>query len=587
MVFPRLDGSTGSDRRADGEAFDRTALSLWRRIEEGHPLDVLDAICRDQIDRTAAADNRAISEVLGHLQRFLRSLLGHDHASTTGFDGPSVAESLSIIAAAGQPAGVAFVHLVRQVNAYVLGQPAEAHREGVAARPLRPAIAGSRIEAAQAYYQGLIAADLHATASASERDVLRGEIAEAIERLHGLRDSAPTYFAARHALLQAEQARVDGHDVSAMRLFDQAIEASRAAGFSAHESLACERAGRYYDGLGLALHAATYLEAARAGYRRWGARALVRRLDEAWPALAQENPEAADPAVARPVASSLLDLPGVIKASQTVSSEVVLERLIEKLLGIVIELAGAQRGLLLQPRVGEVCVEAEAIATRDFVDVKIVRAPVTAALVPETVIRYVLRTRETVIVDDAASSDLFAGDEYIKRQQVRSILCLPLRKRDQIVGVLYLENNLTPGAFTKDRISILDVLASQAAISLENARLFADLNEERSRLKAVIQQVPAGLVIADAASRQVVAINDQANNILKPLGPITRTDGWPLDRSLNHGEVVASEEIELSRADGTRRWIALSATPVKDADGRISGGVAILQDITDRKEKEE
>jgi PAS domain S-box-containing protein len=589
MVFPRLDGRTSGDHRVEGDgAFDRSALSLWHRIEEGQPLDALGPFCREQIARADAAGNRAVREVLTHVHHLIVRLEGGTprFAGANG-DAGAVEQSLGIIAAAGHPAGVAFARLMRQVGAYVFGRYDEADREGQAALGLRPAIAGSRVEATQAYFSGLIAAARYPTAPAHEQAHLRTTIAGAIATLHGLRDGAPAYFACRHALLLAEQARINGWDVPAMRHYEQAIEASRAGGFVAHESLACERAGIYYDGLGLPSHAATYLEAASAGYTRWGAHGLVRRLIERWPTLAVQTDGVPDSGVGRRAASSLLDLPDVIKASQAVSSEMVLDRLIEKLLGIVLVLAGAQRALLLQPRLGEIRIEAEATSAREIVDVRVVHLAASAEFLPESVVRYVVRTCETVIVDDATASDLFASDDYVKRHRVRSVLCLPLRKRDEVVAVLYLENNLTSGAFTKDRIAILEVLASQAAISLENARLFADLNEERGRLQAVIQRVPAGLVIADAASRRVVAVNDQASAILQPLGPITRADGWPLDRSLSHGEVIAGEEIELSRADGTRGWISLSSTPVKDTEGRITGGVAILQDITDRKEKEE
>ena len=180
----------------------------------------------------------------------------------------------------------------------------------------------------------------------------------------------------------------------------------------------------------------------------------------------------------------------------------------------------------------------------------------------------------------------------------RSVLCLPLVKQATLVGVLYLENKLTTGVFTADRIAVLDLLASQAAISLENARLYADLADQQARLEAVIRRIPAGLIIAEAPTGRVLTANEQVERIL-PMShdgnapydfPWFHPDGrryveeeWPLVRSIRHGETVEGEEIEMVRDDGARCWLDVSSAPVRDANGQIAAGVVVFQDVTEHK----
>src|SRR5262249_13308758 len=158
------------------------------------------------------------------------------------------------------------------------------------------------------------------------------------------------------------------------------------------------------------------------------------------------------------------------------SGEMVLEKLIDKLMRAAIEQAGAERGLLITPRSEELQIDAEATTRGEEVIVQPREGAYTPALLPEPLVRYAMRTKETMILDDATSSqNPFSADPYIVGRRTRSILCLPLINQGKLIGILYLENNLTPRIFTPERVTVLKVLASQAAISLENARLYLDL----------------------------------------------------------------------------------------------------------------
>ena len=177
-----------------------------------------------------------------------------------------------------------------------------------------------------------------------------------------------------------------------------------------------------------------------------------------------------------------LDVETVVKASQALSSEMVLNRLIEKLMRIAVEHAGAERGLLILLRGDKPRIEAEAITGHGKVEVMVRQAAVTASDLPQSALHYVIRTRERVVLDDLSTGSLYSADEYVRQKRPRSVLCLPIVKQTMLVGALYLENNLTPRAFTSELVALLELLASQAAISLENAGLYSDLHRSETFL---------------------------------------------------------------------------------------------------------
>src|SRR6267142_3285589 len=179
-----------------------------------------------------------------------------------------------------------------------------------------------------------------------------------------------------------------------------------------------------------------------------------------------------------------MELETVVKASQALSSEIVLPRLIEKLMRLAVEQAGAERGLLILLRGDEPHVEAEATTGQGRPDVTVRRRAVTSSDLPQSALHHVIRTRERVVLDDAAVSGLYSNDEYVRRRQPRSVLCLPILKHTELVGALYLENSLTRAAFTAGRVAVLELLASQAAISLENANLYSELQGREVAIRA-------------------------------------------------------------------------------------------------------
>jgi nitrogen-specific signal transduction histidine kinase len=186
-------------------------------------------------------------------------------------------------------------------------------------------------------------------------------------------------------------------------------------------------------------------------------------------------PASSDSTIGAPVEQ--LDLTTVVRVSQAVSGEIDFGKLIEILMETALKHAGAERGLLILPRGGEMWIEAEAMIAQDTVEVRRPKTRVTSGALPESVYHYVIRTRDSVLLDDASAQDPYSEDAYIRRNHSRSILCLPLVKQTKLIGVLYIENSLASRVFTPARIAVLRLLASQAAISLENARLYSDLRD--------------------------------------------------------------------------------------------------------------
>ena len=371
------------------------------------------------------------------------------------------------------------------------------------------------------YYTALTVAARYENASADEQTGWRDLLTAHREQLREWADNYPPTFGDKHALVSAEIARLEGRDPDAMRLYEQAIQSAREHGFVQNEGLAHEVAARFYEARGVETIAHAYLRGARYCYLRWGALGKVRQLDQSHPQL-REDPAPAPHTAMFGAPVEQLDLGAVVKASQGLSGEIVLDRLIETLMTLALEHAGAERGLLIFLRGDTLQIEAEARTERKTVEVILRQVPVTPAELPESLLHTVIRTQESVILDDASARNPFSANEYIRQKHARSVLCLPLVKQTKLIGVLYLENNLTPHVFTPARLAVLKLLASQAAISLENARLYTDLrleNSERKRAEDGLRRSEAYLAEAQRLSR-------------------TGSFGW----SLPSGEIYWSDE---------------------------------------------
>ena len=411
-------------------------------------------------------------------------------------------------------------------------------------------------------------------------------------------ENCPENFGNRAALVAAEIARLEGRALDATGLYEQAIESARKHGFVHNEGLAHELAGRFYlarsrDTVGLA-----YLRNARNCYDRWGALGKVKQLDALYPHLHEERiPASTTATIGAPVGQ--LDVEAVLKASQAVSSEMVLDNLVEKLVRIAVEHAGAERGLLILLRSDEPRIEAEAASCQGGIEVHVRRADITPSDLLQPALYYVIRTRDRVVLDDASVGSLYSEDEYVRQKHPRSVLCLPIVKQTKLIGAFYLENNLTPCAFTSDRVAVLEVLASQAAISLENASLYSDLQRSEGFLADAQTLSHTGSFGWAVASGEIHWSEETYNifecdRLVMPTLELVFQRTHPDDRDFlqrtidNAAEKRTDFDIEfrLLMPDGRIKHIHVLARVLQGSMGALEYGGAVM-DVTAAREAEE
>jgi len=288
----------------------------------------------------------------------------------------------------------------------------------------------------------------------------------------------------------------------------------------------------------------------------------------------------------------------VIKVSQAVSGEIVFEKLIDTLMPTAIEHAGAERAVLILARGAAQRITAEAMTSGDAVMVHLRDEAVAETVLPESVLHYVARTNESVILDDAVTPNPFSADPYIRQHQARSILCLPLLNAGQLIGVIYLENNLAPRVFASARITVLKLLASQAAISLDSTRLYRDLAEREAKIRRMVDANIIGIFIWDLDGR-ILEPNDAFLRIVGydrhdlATGLMRSTDLSPpewLDHNvrqelpeLKRTGILPPFEKEFFHKDGSRVPVLLGAATFGEKGDQ---GVAFVLDLTERKRAE-
>jgi len=486
---------------------------------------------------------------------------------------------------------------VRKLQArYIAGDYATAMDAASKAQRLLWTTSALFEEAEYHFYGALSCAASFDSAPADEQGQHLDAVAAHHKQLHVWAENCPENFENRAALVGAEIARIEGRDIDAMRLYEQAIHSARDNGFVHNEAISYERAYAFYRARGFDQIADVYLRNAHFCYLRWGADGKVRQLEEMYPQLrAEEEASRATSTIATPVEH--LDLATVIKVSQAVSGEIVLEKLIDKLMRAAIQHAGAERGLLIFPRGAELQIEAEATASGDDVSVYLRDASTVGAELPESLVRYVMRTQENVILEDALSRNSFSADPYIVHHRVRSVLCLPLINQAKPIGVLYLENNLTPHVFTTDRITVLKVLASQAAVSLENTRLYRDLENREAKIRRLVEANVVGIVIwnldgAITGANEAFLRMVQYDRRDLASGRVRWTDLTPAEwcdrderaiAELKASGVFQPYEKEYLRKDSSRVPILLGGAFTEDSGAE---GIAFILDLSEQRRAE-
>jgi PAS domain S-box-containing protein len=485
---------------------------------------------------------------------------------------------------------------LRKLQARFMAGDYESAIEAASRAEKRPGAWQTTVDTADHYFYGALSrAAIYDSALPDERQQHLDALAAYHRQLNIWAVNCPENFENRVALVSAEIARIECRILDAEHLYEQAIRSARANGFVHNEAVANELAGRFYAARGFEQIAQLYLRNARQCYLSWGADGKVQQLDKLYPHLRKEEP-ATD---ARHTIGALiedLDLATVLKISQAVSGEIVLEKLIDTLLRTAIEHAGAERGLLIAPRGNELRIQAE--ATAGSVTLELRDVPISSAELPETVIQYSARTQDSLMLDDASARGSFSNDEYILRTHARSILCLPLIKQGRLIAVLYLENNLAANVFTPARIVVLRVLVSAAAISLENSRLYRDLQEREAKIRRLVDANIVGVLISNLEG-PIFEANDAFLQMVRytredlTSGRLRWTEMTPPEWRVVTERAVAQlratgtcemYEKEYFRSDGSRVPVLVAGTVIGTSGSET---LAFVLDLTERKRAEE
>lgn len=441
--------------------------------------------------------NLAVLDMASGYRLILQNLCGLT-ADATSFDSEELTESQFLANCREHQSltAICLYHVLKTQVYYLYGRPADAWQEAMQAKPSLPLIMNFPAYADYNFYAALSLAALLPNASTTDQEIYREQFHKFMHQLGVWVDHCPENFQHKYLLLQAENARLQRNQFVAMQFYKQAIESAKEHEFVHMKALAHELAAHFYVEHGFEEFARVHLMKAHGNYMLWGAARKMEHLAERYASFftpaAPEKSQRNSRRVTRQSTEvflspteqgiSILDLHTVLKASQAFSGEIVLAELLKRMMRIVIENAGAQKGWLILKNGEQWMIAAE--GTADNPEVSVLQAiPVqlegTAcdAPVAATIVQYVVRTGEPVVLNDATHEGNFTADPCVLKRQLKSVLCSPLVKQGKLIGVLYLENNLASGAFTTDRLEVLKMLSAQMAISIENATLYKELKE--------------------------------------------------------------------------------------------------------------
>jgi PAS domain S-box-containing protein len=575
--------------------------------------DPLDAVW-DESQRALAFVRRArfgdFADMIVTQQRFLANMRG-DTTTFSTFSDAQFEEAAFEAQLGGDrmPFLVSLYWILKLKARFLSGDYAEALTAAKQAKKVLWGQSGQIVLLDYYCYTGLAVAALYDQGSADEQAAWRELLAAHRKQLADWAENYPPTFGDKLALVSAEIARIEGRDSDAMRLYEEAIRSARKHGFVLDEGLAHEVAARFYLARGFDAIADLYLRSSRSCFVRGGAEGKSRQLQEIYPQL---RDDLAPPLPTTTFGATVeqLDIGAIVKASQAISGEIVLDRLVETLMTIALQQAGAERGLLVVLQGDTLQIVAGAQTNRNAVEVTLRQESLASSDLPRSLLQTVVRTQQSVILEDASAPNPFSADDYFHQRRARSVLCLPLLKQAKLVGALYLENNLAPHVFTAARLSVLNLLSSQAAISLENARLYAELvaeNHEREtaeaalrtseeRWRTLFENAPVGIALTGSNGRYAGAnpafqrMTGYSEAELRRMAPadITHEEDRAETEALVSAWLIGADsprhvEKRYRRKDGAVVWADVSGFLVAPVAGSTPLLAAVVVDITDRK----
>ncbi|WP_442940919.1 AAA family ATPase [Nostoc sp.] len=503
---------------------------------------------------------------------------------------------------------------------YLFSEYAQAVKNSTIAERYLIQITGTPIAPFYYLYDALARLAIYSESSPQVQEELLKKVTVSQEKMKQWAHYAPMNCLHKYHLVQAEIARVLSQWFEAEEFYEQAIQGARENEYIQEEALAYELAAKHYLVRGRQKIAQTYMKEAHYCYERWGATAKVKDLETRYPQLFPEQSSLASTPICTTAGTTsnsshiAFDLTAVMKAIQAISSEIELDNLLRSLMKILIENAGAQTGSLILENSGKWVIEAssELNEGENVYATQVLQSIPTANHLPESIINYVIRTHESVILNDATREGNFINEPYIQQNQTQSILCLPLLNQSKLVGVLYLENKLAAGAFTPERVSfgdatrsqVLNLLSTQAAIAIENAKLYSKLRASESQINQFLEAVPVGIAVLDATGCPYY-VNQQGIELMgKGVDPTVTSDHlaevyqvylagtdqncspekMPIVQALK-GERTRTDDLEIHQGE-TIIPIEAWGTPIFDENENVAYAIAAFQDITERKQTE-
>jgi PAS domain S-box-containing protein len=565
--------------------------SVWLHLENGDPLEQIIVLARRYAAFTRQSHNHIVYNVDRIEEHFALCLQGKTR-SLTDFNNETFDEAASVAAIekASFGIGIGYYRIMKQITAFIAGQYDEALLWADRVMPVLDSVSSMAIWGTYYFYNALTLTALYDQVDEEQKPGFINRIVGIMEKLKSWAHNCPENFENRAVLIEAEIARIERRDQDAMYLYEKAINSARGNRFIQNEAIAYEIAAAFYRQRGFEKIFRTYLIEASTCYAGWGAEGKVRQLERLFPWLVQEQqPEAV-------TFAERLDAVSLAKAQQTISSEREMDKLIDKIIQIVVENAGAQRGFLLFEQG-----DGLRIMAKGGIDASEVKASLPikmdeCSLVANGVVLFVTRTKECIVLDDAANQGDFIDDPHIRQEQTRSVLCAPLLYLGKLIGILYLENNLAPGIFTPQRRTVIEMLASQAAISLETSIAYEQLRKSNDLLAATQQLAKTGGWEYEVASGtsfwtdELFEIHEIPNcpdiNHISESLKCFRPDDRPIILKAFRNACEKGEPYDLefpfTTFKGKQLWIRTTAKPVFE-DGRVVRLIGNMIDLTARK----